>query len=77
MPVEVVGRPSMGEGRVPGVGAGGVWTEAGEEGVSEAGLSAGERASATLRFRKAIAWRGRDILRLVVAWLRKVKSSYR
>lgn len=55
--MEVVGRPSMGEGRVPGVGAAGVGFDTGEEGVSGVTLSAGERASATLRFRKAIVRR--------------------
>jgi hypothetical protein len=62
VPVEVVGRPSMGEGRAPGVGAAGLGFEAGDDGASAAGLSVGERASATLRFRKAIMRRG------VVEW---------
>ena len=53
VPVDVVGRPSMGEGRTPGgVGAGGVMDAEGEEG--DASLSAGVRESAMLRLRKAI-----------------------
>ena len=53
VPVDVVGRPSMGEGRTPGgVGAGGVMGAEGEEG--DASLSAGARVSAMLRLRKAI-----------------------
>lgn len=53
VPVEVVGRPSMGEGRTPGgVGAGGATD--GEGVVEDASPSAGARESAMLRLRKAM-----------------------
>jgi hypothetical protein len=61
VPVDVVGRPSMGEGRTPGMG----WVEtfldivAGTFGASG---SAGARESATLRLRNAIIWN------VVLAW---------
>ena len=53
VPVDVVGRPSMGEGRTPGIIAAGE-VLIGLEGVSGASEPAGARVSATLRFRKAI-----------------------
>ena len=55
MPVEVVGRPSSGEGRTPGVrGWGWGWGGWGGEGEWEEGLG-----GATLRLRKDIAgWIG-------------------
>lgn len=53
VPVDVVGRPSMGEGRTPvGAGAGGASTGTGDE--RDASPSAGARESAILRLRKAI-----------------------
>jgi hypothetical protein len=53
VPVEVVGRPSMGEGRTPGgVGAGGA-TE-GAEGAFDASSPVGPRERAMLRLRNAI-----------------------
>ena len=53
VPVDVVGRPSMGEGRTPvGVGVGGAVD--GEGDVGDASPSAGARESAMLRLRKAI-----------------------
>lgn len=53
VPVEVVGRPSMGEGRVPGGVGDGVWVREydGEDGASG---SVGTRERGMLRFRKAI-----------------------
>lgn len=61
VPVEVVGRPSMGEGRVPGTAGVGAEAEAGgEDGDSNDSASsappAGARVSATLRFRNAMSW---------------------
>jgi hypothetical protein len=53
VPVDVVGRPSMGEGRTPGIVAAGE-VLVGLEGASVASEPAGARASATLRFLKAI-----------------------
>jgi hypothetical protein len=53
VPVDVVGRPSMGEGRTPGMG----WVEMDlgkTSGVFGASVSAGARESATLRLRNAI-----------------------
>jgi hypothetical protein len=55
VPVEVVGRPSVGEGRTPsGVGAGAGTGGNGVEG--DASPSAGARESAMLRLRNAISW---------------------
>jgi hypothetical protein len=53
VPVDVVGRPSMGEGRTPGgVGAG--CAIEGEDGAFDASSPAGARDSAMLRLRNAI-----------------------
>lgn len=53
--MDVVGRPSMGDGRTPvGVGAGGAAGGEGAEG--DASPSAEARESAMLRLRKAIVW---------------------
>jgi hypothetical protein len=53
VPVDVVGRPSMGEGRTPGIDGGGEGI-AGLESASGASWPAGARESAILRFRNAI-----------------------
>lgn len=53
VPVDVVGRPSIGEGRTPGgVGAG--CAIEGDDGAFDASLPAGARDSAMLRLRNAI-----------------------
>jgi hypothetical protein len=56
VPVEVVGRPSMGEGRTPGgVGAGGAGGAIeGVEGAFDASSPAGARERVMLRLRNAI-----------------------
>lgn len=56
VPVDVVGRPSMGEGRTPAIVAAGE-VLVGLEEVSVASDPVGARVSATLRFRKAILCR--------------------
>lgn len=53
VPVDVVGRPSMGEGRTPGAGDGGM-DSVRFAGVFVASAPAGARESATLRLRKAM-----------------------
>lgn len=71
VPVEVVGRPSMDEGRTP-VGVGGGGARDGFEDAVDTSPSAGVRESAMLRLRKAIVWcqsnGGGEVLEIVGGW---------